>query len=96
MYDPPAYVWAITIAGPTAVAALTCIALYGGAKRAGLGRRRAALLGGAAAALLGGWLITTAVITPCRGFRSRWPASWARCWRSAGSRWWHAPWRLPA
>ena len=55
MYDPPAYLWAITIAGPTGIAAATCIVLYGGAKRAGLGRRRAALLAGAAAVLLGGW-----------------------------------------
>jgi hypothetical protein len=62
MYDPPAYVWALTIAGPTATAATTCIALYGGAVRAGLGRRRAALLGGAAAILLGGWFTATAVI----------------------------------
>ena len=31
MYDPPAYLWAITIAGPVAVVALTCIVLYGGA-----------------------------------------------------------------
>ena len=62
MYDPPAYVWAITIAGPTAIAALTCIVLYGGAERAGLGRRRAALLAGAAAVLLGGWFSATAVI----------------------------------
>ena len=62
MYDPPAYVWALTIAGPTAIAATTCIALYGGAVRAGLGRRRAALLGGAAAILLGGWFTATALI----------------------------------
>jgi hypothetical protein len=62
MYDPPAYVWALTIVGPTAIAAATCIALYGGAVRAGLGRRRAALLGGAAAVLLGGWYTATAVI----------------------------------
>src|SRR5215831_2956117 len=62
MYDPPAYVWAITIAGPIAIAALTCVALYSGAKRSGLGRSRAALLAGAAAALLGGWLATSAVI----------------------------------
>ena len=62
MYDPPAYVWAITIGGPTAIAAATCIALYGGAVRAGLGRRRAALLGGAASVLLGGWFTATAVI----------------------------------
>ena len=62
MYDPPAYLWAIIIAGPAAVAALTCIVLYGGAERAGLGRRRAALLAGAAAVLLGGWFTATAVI----------------------------------
>jgi hypothetical protein len=62
MYDPPAYVWALTISGPTAIAATTCIVLYGGVVRAGLGRRRAALLGGAAAVLLGGWFAATAVI----------------------------------
>jgi hypothetical protein len=62
MYDPPAYLWAIIIAGPTAVSALACIALYGGAQRAGLGRRRAALLAGTAAVLLGGWFTASAVI----------------------------------
>ena len=46
MYDPPAYLWAIIIAGTAAMAATTCFALYGGAVSAGLGRRRAALLGG--------------------------------------------------
>ena len=51
MYDPPAYVWALTIGGPTAIAAATCIALYSGAVRSGLGRKRAALLGGAAAGI---------------------------------------------
>jgi hypothetical protein len=62
MYDPPAYLSAITVAGPAAVAALTCSVLYGGAVRAGRGRRRAALLTGAAAVVLGGWLASTAVI----------------------------------
>jgi len=62
MYDPPAYLWAIIIAGPTAVAALTCIVLYSGAMRVGLGRRRAALLAGAAAVVLGGWMTASAVI----------------------------------
>src|SRR5262245_24204949 len=62
MYNPPAYVWALTISGPTAIAAATCIALYSGAVRAGLGRKRAALLGGAAAVLLGGWYAATVVI----------------------------------
>ena len=34
MYDPPGYLWAITIAGTAAIAAATCVALYSGAKRA--------------------------------------------------------------
>src|SRR5580693_6750502 len=62
MYDPPAYIWEITIALTAAIAAATCIVLYSGAKRADLGRRRAALLAGAAAAVLGGWFTATAVI----------------------------------
>jgi hypothetical protein len=52
MYDPPAYIWAITTAATIAIPAATCIMLYGGAVRAGLGRRRAALLAGAAAVVL--------------------------------------------
>jgi hypothetical protein len=62
MYDPPGYVWAIAVAGPTAVAAATCIVLYLGAVRADLGRRRAALLAGGAAVVLGGWMIASALI----------------------------------
>jgi hypothetical protein len=62
MYDPPSYVWAITIAGAAAIAAAACVVLYGGAVRAGLGRRRAALLSGAAAVVLGGWFTASAVI----------------------------------
>jgi hypothetical protein len=62
MYDPPAYLWAITIAGITAIPAATCAVLYGGAERAGLGRRRAALLAGGAAVLLGGWFTASGVI----------------------------------
>ena len=62
MYDPPAYLWAITIAGPVAVAAVTCVVLYRGAERTGLARGRAALLAAAAAILFGGWLTASAVI----------------------------------
>jgi hypothetical protein len=62
MYDPPAYLWAMIIGGIAAIAATTCVALYGGAVRADLGRRHAALLAGAAAVLLGGWLTVSAVI----------------------------------
>jgi hypothetical protein len=46
MYDPPGYLWMITIAGVIAIADMTCVVLFGGAERAGLGRRRAALLAG--------------------------------------------------
>ena len=62
MYDPPAYLSAMIIGGIAAIAATTCLALYGGAVRAGVGRRRAALAAGAAAVLLGGWLAASAVI----------------------------------
>jgi len=62
MYDPPGYLWAITIAGVIAIAAATCVVLYGGGQRAGLGRRRAALLAGGAAVVLGGWFTATALI----------------------------------
>jgi hypothetical protein len=62
MYDPPAYLWAITIAGPAGIGAVTCIVLYGGAERADLGRSRAVLLTGAAAVVLGGWFTATALI----------------------------------
>jgi hypothetical protein len=62
MYDPPQYLWAITIAGIAAIVASTCLVLYGGAERAGLDRRRAGLLAGGAAVLLGGWFAASAVI----------------------------------
>jgi hypothetical protein len=62
MYDPPAYLWALTIAGVIAILAVTCVVLYGGAERAGLGRRRAALLAGGTAVVLGGWFTASAVI----------------------------------
>ena len=107
MYDPPAYLWAITIAGIIAIPAAACVVLYGGAERAGLGRTRAALLAGGAAVVLGGWFTASAALagtarttrgsaTGYRGCRSRWPASSARCWRCAGSRRWRAPWRRRA
>jgi hypothetical protein len=60
------------IAGTSAIAVATCVALYGGAMRADLGRRRAALLAGAGAVLLGGWLAASA------GLRSS-PRACSRC-----------------
>jgi hypothetical protein len=62
MYDPPGYLWALIIAGITAIPAATCIVLYRGAVRADLGRTRATLLAVGAAAVLGGWFTASAVI----------------------------------
>jgi hypothetical protein len=62
MYDPPGYLWAIIIAGITAIPAATCVVLFSGAVRAGQGRRSAALLAGVAAVVLGGWFTASAVI----------------------------------
>ena len=61
-YDPPGYLWAMTIGGIVAILATTCVVLYGGAIRAGLGRLRAGVLAGGAAAVLGGWFTASAVI----------------------------------
>jgi hypothetical protein len=61
-YDPPGYLWALTVGGIVAILASTCWVLYGGAVRAGLGRRRAALVGGGAAVVLGGWCTASTVI----------------------------------
>jgi hypothetical protein len=71
MYDPPGYLWAITIAGITAIPAAACVVLYGGAVRAGLGRTRAALLAGGAAAVLGGWFTASAVIAQHGWYHAR-------------------------
>jgi hypothetical protein len=62
MYDPPAYLWAIVIAGVVAIPVATCVVLYAGAERAGLGRLRAALLAAAAATVLGGLFTASAVL----------------------------------
>jgi hypothetical protein len=70
MYDPPGYLWAITIAGVAAILASTCVVLYGGAKRAGLGRRRASLLAGGAAVVFGGWFTASAVIAGNGGYHT--------------------------
>jgi hypothetical protein len=71
MYDPPGYLWAITIAGITAMPTATCVVLYGGAARAGLGRVRAALLAGGAAVLFTGWFTASAVIAGHGGYHAR-------------------------
>jgi hypothetical protein len=71
MYDPPGYLWALTIAGITAIPAATCLVLYGGAVQAGLSRRRSALLAGGAAVVLGGWFSASAVIAGHGWYQTR-------------------------
>ena len=71
MYDPPGYLWAITLAGVIAVLAMTCAVLYGGAIRASGGRRRAALLAAGAALVLGGWFAASAVIAGHGWYQTR-------------------------
>src|SRR3984957_4088966 len=71
MYDPPSYLWVLTIAGIIAMLAATCVVLYGGAVRAGLGRRRAALLAGGAVVVLGGWCAASAVIADHGWYHTR-------------------------
>jgi hypothetical protein len=74
MYDPPSYLWAITIIGVSAIPAATSLLLYIGARRAGQGRARAALLAAAAAAVLGGWFVATAVIAQHGWYHTRFGA----------------------
>src|SRR2546423_548524 len=62
MYDVPASVWMVVLAGVIGIPAWTCVQLYRGADDAGLGRRPAALVAGGAAALLGGWLAASALL----------------------------------
>jgi len=62
MDDMPGYLWMITLTGVTAIASTTCVVVYGGAVRAGLGRIRAGLLAGGAATVLGGWYVASAVM----------------------------------
>ncbi|MGD0556884.1 MAG: hypothetical protein ABSA93_18140 [Streptosporangiaceae bacterium] len=71
MYDPPGYLWTITLAGVIAIPAATCVVLYGGAVRSGLGRKRAAVLAGGAAVVLGGWFTASAVIAAHGWYHAR-------------------------
>ena len=62
MYDPPAYVWAVSLVGEIGIPATTCLVLYRGARSAGSGRSPAALLTAVAALALGGWLAASTVL----------------------------------
>jgi hypothetical protein len=63
--------WALTLAGTTGMLAVTCVVLYGGAERAGLGRGRAALLAGATAVVLGGWFAASTAIAAAGAYHTQ-------------------------
>ena len=71
MFDPPGFLWALTLAEVIGILAMACFVLYGGAQRAGLGHRRAALLTGAAAVLLGGWFAASTAIAAAGSYHTQ-------------------------
>jgi hypothetical protein len=71
MYDPPAYLWVLTLAGEIGILSTTCIVLYRGGAGAGLGRRRAALLACGAAVMFGGWLAASAEIAAAGSYHAQ-------------------------
>jgi hypothetical protein len=71
MYDAPPYIWLLTIAEVTTFPLATSVVLFGGARRAGLDRRRAGLLAAAAAAIFGGWFTASGVIAGHGGYHAR-------------------------
>lgn len=70
MYDPPAYIWAVSLVGEIGIPASTCLVLYRGARSAGTGRSPAALLAGTAALALGGWLAASTAIAAGGGYQT--------------------------
>jgi hypothetical protein len=67
----PPYLWVITVAGVVGVLAATCVVLYGGARRAGSGRRRSRAIVLGAAVVLGLWLVASTIIAGAHGYQAR-------------------------
>ena len=67
----PAYLWALTYAEITGIAAATAYALYRGARAAGLGNRISTRMGLGAALLFGGWLAVSSLVAGGGSYRSR-------------------------
>jgi hypothetical protein len=70
MYNPPWYVWAISVVEAVGFAAATCFALYYGARIAGSSRARAGQLAAAAGVVLGGWFTVSGVIAAGGGYHT--------------------------
>jgi hypothetical protein len=82
----PGYLWALTYAEVTGIAAATAYALYRGARAAGLGNRVSTRMGSGAALLFGGWLAVTSLVAGGGSYRERRrPAESRTARRSSGS-----------
>ena len=71
MSSLPPLLSVITVVGVTGMLATTCVVLYGGAVKSGLGRGRSALLASVSAVLLGGWFALSAAIAAGGGYRAQ-------------------------
>ncbi len=67
----PAYLWALTYAEVTGIAAATAYVLYRGARAAGLGKRVSTRMGLGAVVLFGGWLAVSSLVADGGSYRSR-------------------------
>jgi len=67
----PPYLWALTYAEVTGIAAATAYALSRGARAAGLGSRVSTRIGLGAALLFGGWLTVSSLVADEGGYRAR-------------------------
>ena len=71
MNQLPTYLWVLTYAEVTGIAAATAYALYGGAHAAGLGNRVSTRLGLGGALLFGAWIGVSSLVASGGGYRSR-------------------------
>lgn len=71
MNQLPAYLWALTYAEVTGIAAAGAYALYRGAQAAGLGKRVSTRLGLGGAFLFGAWIAVSSLVASGGGYRSR-------------------------
>ena len=67
----PTYLWVLTYAEVTGIAAASAYALYGGARAAGLGNRVSTSIGWGAALLFGVWLAASSIVATGGGYHSR-------------------------
>ena len=76
MYDFPGYVWALVLVGALGIPAATCVVLYRGAVRAGLGRGAARGRAVGTATVLGAWLVITGALAGALAYEGPWGGLW--------------------